>query len=57
MESDFKVSVWFIKSGIKACAVKKKRSLPGVNEHFFDKHNEDIGLYGQTLFNETHSGH
>ena len=29
---------------------QKKRSLHGVNEHFFDERNEADGHYGQTLF-------
>ena len=27
----------------------KKTEFTGVNEHFFDKRNEEIGHYGQTL--------
>jgi len=27
----------------------KKAEFTGVIEYFFDKHNEDSGLYGQTL--------
>ena len=29
-------------------AKSKKAEFAGVNEHFFDKHNEEIGHYGQT---------
>jgi len=38
-------------------AREKKAQLPGGNEHFFDKYNEESGHYGQTLSNSNSTGY
>jgi hypothetical protein len=48
-----KVSVCSRMFEIETCEIKKAE-FAGVNEHFFDKRDEEIGHYGQTLEESVH---
>ena len=44
-----KVNVWFRMFEFEACEVFKIKEFTFVNNCFKDKHNKEIGHYGQTL--------